>query len=215
MTNTKARNYKPIEQVIFLTAKKLRKNVDASVENSNNDIPPVSETYYDGLNKESIKAKNGVNRKSVVTYLRDGRAPIPENPATSLVMRGNKGKGTKPELLMRKALWAGGVRGYRLNYKNVPGHPDLAFIGKKIAVFVHGCFWHRCPNCSPPFPKSNISFWNEKFERNQQRDQNKMNELKALGWQVLTFWECEVKQGTQNIVRTIYYLIHRNDQEKS
>ena len=100
------------------------------------------------------------------TYLRDGRAPIPVDEKTSKVMRANKGKNTKPELYLRKALWHHGVKGYRLHWKKVPGRPDLAFPGKKIAIFINGCFWHRCPTCNPSTPKSNTKFWTEKFKKN-------------------------------------------------
>jgi DNA mismatch endonuclease (patch repair protein) len=65
----------------------------------------------------------------------------------SRLMKANKSTGTKPELLLRKALWAAGVRGYRLHQKGIPGRPDVSLPGKKLAVFVHGCFWHQCPRC--------------------------------------------------------------------
>ena len=70
-------------------------------------------------------------------YLRDGRAPIPKNEVTSRVMSANKGKNTKPEILLRKTLWKAGHRGFRTNYKKAPGRPDIAFPKKKVAVFVH------------------------------------------------------------------------------
>jgi len=88
-------------------------------------------------------------------------------------MKGNKAKNTKPELLLRKALCSTGIRGYSLNWKKVPGKPDIAFPGKKIAIFVNGCFWHRCPICDLPLPKTNIEFWKNKFIRNVERDRLK------------------------------------------
>ncbi len=96
-------------------------------------------------------------------YCRDSRSPIPKSEQTSKTMSAIKAKNTKPELLLRKALWHSGVKGYRLHWKKVPGRPDIAFPGKKIAIFVNGCFWHRCPICNPSLPKTNISFWTDKF----------------------------------------------------
>lgn len=91
-------------------------------------------------------------------YLRDGRAPIPDSEITSRVMSSNKGKNTKPEILMRDALRQIGIPGYRLHWKKAPGRPDIAYPGKKIAIFVHGCYWHRCPHCDLPLPKTNTEF---------------------------------------------------------
>lgn len=128
-------------------------------------------------------------------YIRDGRAPIPKNENISKVMSANKAKNTKPEILFRKALWYAGIKGYRLNWKKVPGRPDIAFPGKKIAIFIHGCYWHRCPYCNPSFPKSNVEFWDEKFKKNVARDKKKTKELKLQGWKVIVIWECELKNN--------------------
>jgi DNA mismatch endonuclease (patch repair protein) len=140
-------------------------------------------------------------------YSRDGRAPIPANERISRVMSANKGKDTKPELLLRKALWNSGIRGYRLHWKKVPGRPDIAFPGKKFAIFVNGCFWHRCPICKPSFPKSNVEFWQNKFNKNIERDKKKRTELEILGWQVLTIWECEIKKDLKSQVEKIKHLL--------
>jgi DNA mismatch endonuclease (patch repair protein) len=137
------------------------------------------------------------------SYIRDGRAPIPENEVTSKVMSGNKGKNTKPELLLRKALWSKGVKGYRLNWKKVSGRPDIAFPRKKLAIFVNGCFWHRCDKCSPNTPKTNVDFWNKKFHRNIERDHEKEAELIGLGWKVLVVWECEIKGDLQGVAARV------------
>ena len=127
-------------------------------------------------------------------FQRDGRAPIPEKEVTSKVMSSNKAKDTKPELLLRKALRANGYVGYRLHYKKVPGRPDIAFVGKKLAIFVNGCFWHRCPHCDLPLPKSNTEWWKNKFDANIARDKKKVEQLEELGWRVLVVWECEVEK---------------------
>ena len=108
-------------------------------------------------------------------------------------MQSNKSKGTKPELAVRRALWHAGLRGYRLHWK-VPGHPDIAWPGKKVAVFIHGCFWHRCPTCNLPTPKSNVEYWVTKFDRNADRDARNEAALVEQGWTVHVVWECELKK---------------------
>ena len=140
-------------------------------------------------------------------YSRDSRSPIPKNAQVSRTMSAIKAKNTKPELLLRKTLWYHGIRGYRLHWKKVPGRPDIAFPGKKIAIFVNGCFWHRCPLCNPSFPKSNVEFWTNKFTKNIERDQLKNQELKELGWTVLTIWECEIKKELDMQVEKIKQLL--------
>jgi DNA mismatch endonuclease, patch repair protein len=126
-------------------------------------------------------------------YIRDGRAPIPEKESTSRVMSANKGKNTNPELTLRKALFQNGMRGYRVHWKIVPGSPDIAYPGKRIAIFVNGCFWHRCPYCNPSYPKTNVEFWSAKFKANQERDKKKNYLLENDGWKEITIWECKIK----------------------
>ena len=139
-------------------------------------------------------------------YSRDKRSPKPLNDSTSKVMSANKAKNTKPELLLRKALWKKGHKGYRLNWNKVPGRPDIAFPSRKLAIFVNGCYWHRCPECNLPLPKSNTKFWKEKFERNQQRDRMKTAELIRLGWKdPLVFWECDINKNLDHIVNDIKF----------
>ena len=126
-------------------------------------------------------------------YIRDKRSPKPLSENTSKVMSANKAKNTKPEIVLRKVLWNSDVRGYRLNWKKAPGRPDIAFPGKKVAIFINGCYWHRCPKCDLPLPKSNTQFWKDKFDKNIARDKKKNEELVDLGWNVLVFWECDIK----------------------
>ena len=128
-------------------------------------------------------------------YIRDKRSPRPLKESTSKIMRANKAKNTKPELLMRKALWLEGIKGYRLNWEKVPGKPDIAFPGRKIAIFINGCYWHRCPQCDLPLPKTNTKFWKEKFDKNVERDRKKNDELLSLDWNVLVLWECGIKKN--------------------
>lgn len=118
-------------------------------------------------------------------------------------MSANRAKDSKPELLLRKVLWNSGHRGYRLHYKKVPGRPDISYVSKKLAIFVHGCFWHRCPKCDYTLPKTNRKFWKAKFDRNVARDNKKVVDLKALGWKVITVWECELKTNPSKILRNI------------
>lgn len=110
-------------------------------------------------------------------------------------MQSNKRADTKPELLVRQRLREAGLSGYRLQWK-VPGHPDIAWPGKKVALFVNGCFWHRCPKCNPRIPKTNVEYWVVKFERNVKRDAETIAKLEALGWKVHIVWECELKKKT-------------------
>lgn len=109
----------------------------------------------------------------------------------SAIMGRIRGKGTKPELLVRSAAHQLGFR-FRLHVKYLPGSPDLVFPRRKLALFVHGCFWHRhedCPCCY--VPKSNIQFWREKFNKNVLRDKRVRTGLEDMGWRVAVIWECE------------------------
>jgi DNA mismatch endonuclease, patch repair protein len=142
-------------------------------------------------------------KKETKPYLRDGRAPIPKSETTSKVMRSNKAKNTSPELLFRKLLSANGIRGYRLHKNDLPGRPDIVFTKQKLAIFVNGCYWHRCPYCNLPLPKSNQDFWREKFKNNKLRDKKKIIELEKLGWSVITAWECQIKSDGTEIYREL------------
>ncbi|GAB3929409.1 very short patch repair endonuclease [Mucilaginibacter myungsuensis] len=134
---------------------------------------------------------------AIKEYVRDKRSPVPKSATTSKVMSAIKAKNTDPEVKLRKLLWTKGLRGYRLNWKKAPGRPDIAFPGREVAVFVHGCFWHRCPICAHPLPKHNTEFWADKFGRNVARDKAKADQLTDLGWQVITVWECELKKDAE------------------
>ena len=137
------------------------------------------------------------------TYIRDGRAPVPKDPRTSEQMSRIRGRDTGPELALRKALWSEGLRGYRLHPRSVPGRPDVAWLGRRVAVFVHGCFWHGCPHCKPRRPKTNSSFWNEKLTRNRERDRRKAAQLRRNGWRVVTIWECRLRKDITTQVRQV------------
>ena len=137
------------------------------------------------------------------TYIRDKRSPTPKSEVVSKVMSSNKAKNSKPEILLRKSLWKMGIKGYRLHYKAIPGRPDIVFVSKKIAVFVNGCFWHRCPICDHSLPKHNTSFWQNKFENNIRRDSEKVRQLEGMGWKVLVLWECEIKKNLNHCLNYI------------
>ena len=109
------------------------------------------------------------------------------------VMRRVKGRDTSPELAVRRMLWRLGAR-YRLHRKDLPGHPDIVMPGRRLAVFVHGCFWHG-HDCArgARVPKQNRDYWEGKVGRNRDRDAANLEKLEALGWRVLTVWECELK----------------------
>lgn len=131
---------------------------------------------------------------------KDKRAKIPRPPeasseATHKVMQANKRSNTKPELIMRQRLREVGLTGYRLQWK-APGRPDIAWPGKKVCLFINGCFWHRCPHCNLPLPKSHVDYWVVKFENNQQRDARNLRELEEAGWKVHVIWECQLKKKT-------------------
>lgn len=110
-------------------------------------------------------------------------------------MRRIRGKNTGPELTVRKICRELGFTGYRIHRKDLPGKPDLAWIGRKLAIFVHGCFWHG-HDCEEGVrkPKSNRDYWIPKIERNRQRDAEHEAELRISGWGVLTVWECELNE---------------------
>jgi DNA mismatch endonuclease, patch repair protein len=108
------------------------------------------------------------------------------------MMSGIRGKNTRPELLIRKALHALGVR-YRLHDRSLPGTPDLVLPRYRAVIFIHGCFWHRHDCHLFKWPSTNVSFWQEKLTRNCEVDEQAAAGLRASGWRVLTVWECSVK----------------------
>lgn len=105
-----------------------------------------------------------------------------------------KGKNTKPELFLRKKLWHEGFR-YRINYKKLPGSPDIYIPKYKTAIFVNGCFWHMHENCKySSIPKNNHEFWEKKLKGNVIRDRDNYKKLKDMGVKVIVVWGCEIKR---------------------
>jgi DNA mismatch endonuclease, patch repair protein len=123
----------------------------------------------------------------------DRRNPHPTSLATRIAMVGNVGAGTTPELALRRLLSAAGARGYRLNARVEGIRPDIVWTRRRVAVFLHGCFWHRCPTCRLPLPRSNREFWAAKFRRNRARDRLKRARLERAGWRVVEVWEHELR----------------------
>lgn len=104
-----------------------------------------------------------------------------------------KGRNTKPELLVRKFLFACGFR-YRMNHPRLPGHPDLVLRKYRTVIFVNGCFWHGHEGCRYyVLPKSNVDYWRSKITRNKERDIEEQRKLASMGWHCITVWECQLK----------------------
>lgn len=117
---------------------------------------------------------------------------IVDRRTRSRMMSGIRGKNTKPELAVRSFLHQRGLR-FRLHSRNLPGRPDLVLPKYRTVVHVHGCFWHRHPRCRFAYmPASNRTFWTNKLTGNAERDRRNDRELRHLGWNPITIWECEV-----------------------
>jgi DNA mismatch endonuclease (patch repair protein) len=110
-------------------------------------------------------------------------------------------KNTNPEKKLRHLIWSQGIRGYRIHY-NLPGKPDIVFTKKKVAIFVDGCFWHKCPVCFQE-PETRNEFWMKKIQSNVERDKKVNLQLKNLGWTVMRFWEHDIRKNPDAIVERI------------
>jgi DNA mismatch endonuclease (patch repair protein) len=121
-----------------------------------------------------------------------------------------RGKNTKPELIVRRLLHALGYR-YRLHVKDLPGRPDIVFRKRRCVIFVNGCFWHQHSNCpASHLPTSRAEFWKRKLEGNKLRDQRIRKELRLAGWNVLTLWECELKNINKLERQVMKFLGHNS-----
>ncbi len=130
--------------------------------------------------------QSGSGRKRQTRNPKD--APLPRSENMSRI----RGKDTQPEMKVRRAFWAAGLR-YRLHDNRLPGSPDLVFPGRRTVVFVHGCFWHCHGGCSNfRIPKTRTDWWVVKLARNKARDNVVQAKLEAAGWRVMVIWECEV-----------------------
>lgn len=124
-----------------------------------------------------------------------------------------RARNTRPELRLRSALHAAGLR-YRIHRKELPGSPDLVFPKFRAVIFVHGCFWHRHPGCpKATSPSTRPEFWADKFAKNIERDERSRQSLIDAGWRVATVWECSLKEyGTEDLVTAVRSWLHGNDQ---
>ncbi len=119
-------------------------------------------------------------------------ADIVDRKRRSELMAGIRSRDTAPELAVRRIAHRMGLR-FRLHRKALPGCPDLVFTKHRLAVFVHGCFWHRHDKCPlSHIPKTHTAYWADKLERNVARDERNREALQVLGWRVVVIWECEV-----------------------
>ena len=142
-----------------------------------------------------------------------------------------RGKDTKPEMIVRRGLWARGFR-YRLNHKRLPGHPDLVLRKYRTCIFVNGCFWHghhiainnnqetitESSECCK-IPKTNREFWVAKIRRNKERDKEEQKKLAAMGWHSITVWECELtpknrEETLESIAFTLNHIWLQDNQTK-
>lgn len=124
-------------------------------------------------------------------------ADIKSKESRSYNMSQIKGTNTKPEMLVRKYLFAQGFR-YRKNDKRLPGSPDIVLPKYKTVIFVNGCFWHGHTGCRYfVWPQNNADFWKGKLQRNIDRDHENCILLRSLGWNVITIWECELKAANR------------------
>ena len=120
----------------------------------------------------------------------------------SKVMSRIRSRDTQPELYVRRSVWGKGFR-YRIHVKSLPGVPDLVLAKYRIAVFVHGCFWHQhgCPVSH--IPDSNRGYWGPKLAKNKERDKANQAKLRKLGWKVKTVWECRLEEDTLSLVTSL------------
>lgn len=126
------------------------------------------------------------------------KAPAASSENARNTMRGNR-RVSALELRLRTALWASGARGYRVQ-SSLPGKPDVVFPVERVAILVHGCFWHVCTTCGLPKPKSNSEFWAAKFTENVVRDARVQEQLRSQGWEVVVLWEHQLRSDTPKVV---------------
>lgn len=120
----------------------------------------------------------------------------------SQIMAKVKSRDTRPEMAVRRALHRAGYR-FRLHRADLPGCPDLTFPRHRIALFVHGCFWHWHGCKRSRMPKTNVEYWKAKIERNVNRDAQTRSELTRLGWECQVIWECDISTGVKSVLEVL------------
>lgn len=133
-----------------------------------------------------------------------------DRAARSRVMASVKSRDTGPEKALRRLLWRAGVR-YRLHARGLPGRPDISNRQARVAVFVDGCFWHKCPRHYRQ-PASNAAFWRQKVAYNQHRRATVRRDLGNLGWKVVEVWECDLRGKPEVVARRVTGLVERGKQ---
>lgn len=138
---------------------------------------------------------------------REPRRPPATSPERSRIMRAVRRCDTGPELLLQRSLRALRLR-FSKNARDLPGSPDIVFRGARVALFVHGCFWHRHDRCHlATMPGSNVQYWRAKFAANRQRDRRKLRELRMLGWRTIVVWQCQIEADVAAVARSIQSFI--------
>ena len=154
-------------------------------------------TAYDASSSQARSSDAGCGRTKTRAAM-DKLSPEKRSWLMSLV----KSKDTKPEMIVRRIVYRLGFR-YRLHETKLPGSPDLVFAGRQSVIFVHGCFWHQHEGCRRARrPETRAAYWAGKLDGNIERDGRNRNQLKGLGWRVLTIWECQL-QDPQRVSRRI------------
>lgn len=141
-------------------------------------------------------------------YVGFGNMDIGDKKKRSAVMAKIRSRDTKLELIVRRYLYHRGYR-YRKNVRRLPGTPDIVLKKYGVVIFIHGCFWHG-HEVDAHIPHSNTDFWTKKIERNKQRDERNKEELKRMGWRVMTIWECQLKPSVrkQTLLEVEYWINH-------
>src|SRR3990172_11949060 len=120
-----------------------------------------------------------------------------------------RGKDTRPEKKMRSLLHAKGYR-FKLSDKILPGRPDIVLPKYRAVIFVHGCFWHRHPDCKYAYtPKSRVDFWKEKFAQNVKRDKKNLSLLQRADWLTIVVWECEIKKNSEDVLNRVSEILQQ------
>ena len=151
------------------------------------------------------RRQDGVRPSRIVAAVADTRTP----EQRSRIMAAVRGKNTSPEVALRRALWAAGARGWRCHYRRASGTPDLAWPGRRVAVFVDGAFWHGHPSRHKPGRSGD--YWDRKIQTNVERDRRVDRELREAGWTVLRLWDFEVRRDLSGVVERVLEASTRPD----